>query len=684
MPIENGLIKLDSTEAWKAYSRIRNAETAEYVKFCKDCADNEKFAQGADNQWTAEEIEALDRRGGYRISMDLTRKAIQSIVGLFTANKPTFKAIPVDDESSKISSMANRLLDYTYRTSDGQLTNIDILNSAYRSNIAYAYVYPYKNSIKYTKLTYNQVIVDPNSKDMLFRDADYIWIKKWVPIEKVKALYNIETLSSMPVDIVSSTYSMGFDTKQLYDNTRQYMLIYEGYRKMIVNDNGERYDRIIRETLIGYEYMFREVLPKDIQDYPIIPVYSELNDNPYKRSEMHYMKDPQRFINKMYNITIMNAQATGSSKLVVRTTDIPGEDLEAFSDRWSIPGSVNEINPGAEAPVVVGAQPLSNAFFTLYQDAVRHLFTVYSSLGLDTPGQDSSQVDTNATLFEKREAVMDSLRIASSIYTTFLSQLGKCIIQGYAAYIDNDVVVKILNASEIMGQIDADRKAGLDVRDEESVKTWMEARSKEGVPEEEMKEYIEEAKDRAEYIETIIMFTDGKVNMDVEIEVVKDSYAPTFEASRFSMALNLAKLGAIDPDTLLEMAPLDEKEKIIKRIGKKRLLESKVQELTDQLEKLSQELEKKDKEIEKSTKDQIKLKEEARFDKLYGDQRAKSYVNKQQLGMDRQLKNNELEYKVKEYLLSLKEQEVDKLLENIDKKDKDSTDFKELIDKIYY
>jgi hypothetical protein len=149
------------------------------------------------------------------------------------------------------------------------------------------------------------------------------------------------------------------------------------------------------------------------------------------------------------------------------------------------------------------------------------------------------------------------------------------------------------------------------------------------------------------------------------------------------MALSLAKLGAVDPDTLLEMAPLDDKEKIIKRIGKKRMLETKVQQLTDELDRISQELENKDKQIEKATKDQVRLKEEARFDKLYGDQRSKGYVNKQQLGMDRQLKNNELSYKVKEYLLGLKEEEVNKLLDKLSEEDKKKLDFGRMIENIY-
>jgi len=60
--------------------------------------------------------------------------------------------------------------------------------------------------------------------------------------------------------------------------------------------------------------MFRETLPKNITEYPIIPIYSEDTENPYKRGEVHFIKDLQKFINKSYGVVLHNAQLMGNPK----------------------------------------------------------------------------------------------------------------------------------------------------------------------------------------------------------------------------------------------------------------------------------------------------------------------------------------------------------------------------------
>ena len=115
MSTKNNLIRLSAHEAYLRYSQINAMDTQERAKWLKDCTDNEKFFQGGENQWTTEELEALKERGNYTITMDMTRKAIMSIVGMLTANRPDIRAIPVNDDDQAMAKIRTLELKQTWK-----------------------------------------------------------------------------------------------------------------------------------------------------------------------------------------------------------------------------------------------------------------------------------------------------------------------------------------------------------------------------------------------------------------------------------------------------------------------------------------------------------------------------------------------------------------------------------------
>lgn len=657
MSTKDKLIRLSSNEAYLRYSQINIMATKEYANWIKDCHSNNTFAQGGESQWTPEELEALKERGNYTIVMDMTRKAISSIVGMITANKPDLRAIPHGSNDQANAKIRTMQLKQTWKDSDGLLRVREIATDAYTSNIAYAFVTPFRNRITFRMLTFDEVIVEPSSRDPLFRDAESITIKKWLPIERVKAVYGVESVNTnYPTDWGVNDFNKGVVTTRLFDTSRRVMQIFEQYKKMPVRQSdGEIKTRMVREVLIGYQYLYRDVLPESITEYPIIPLYSNISNNPLKYSELHFMKEPQRFINKMYNITVMNAQATGSPKVFVHSTDVPNEDIEVFSNNYAIPGSVNELNPGAEAPVIVQAQPLNNAFFTLYQDATQYLFRIYSSMGLDGAAIDSSGQNSSVGLYEKREAVMDSLKTLSGIYEAFLKQLGLCILQGWSAYVSKDELVKCTEAIDVVQKVEADLRNGLDVNNEQNLQRWIQAMLQKGVQQAEIDEYIIEAKERSDFIDAVFDTINNINDLEYDVDVVEDSYAPSYQASKFNIAMQLAQMQAVDPETLLELAPLDDKDKIIRRMSMTRQLQSQNQQMQVELEKMKQELEAKNKEIEDALKQINVIKHDTDLYKVGVDARYKSKGNVQQEKMMTIEKSRQLDYAIKELMLELKE-----------------------------
>lgn len=653
----SNLIKLSSHQAYLRYSEINALNTSHRINWIKDCENNDTFSEGGENQWTEEELAALKKRGNYTVTMDMTRKAISGIVGMFTANKPDLRAVCSTEGYESAAKIRTMQLKQTFKDSDGLLRLREILTNAYRSNIAYAFVSPFKNRVTFRMLTYKQVMVEQSSTDPLFRDAEFIVITKWTEVEKVKAMFGVESINTTyPTDVNGTEFHMTNPNMRLYNGINRYMQLFEIYKKIPVRqEDGSIVTRISREILIGYQYLYKDILPPSITEYPIIPVYSSLSSNPLKHSEMHFMKEGQRFINKMYNITIMNAQATGSPKVFVRTTDIPNEDIETFSNNYAIPGSINELNPGAEAPVLVQAQPINNAFFTLYQDATQYLFRIYSSLGLDGNATDSSANNNAAGLYEKREAVMDSLKTMSGIYESFLKQLGKCILQAWSAYVNKDEVVKTCNANRVLKQVEEDISVGLDVKNKESIAKWTQEMKKNNFQDAEIEQLLFDAKERSEFIDAIFDNITGIDDLEYGVTIVQDSYSPSYQASKFNIAMQLAGNGVIDSETLLKLSPLDDKEAILRRLSVTKQLQSQNKELQEMVQKLQQELESKDQQVTDAVNQISNIKHETDLYKVGVDARYKSKENTKTERVSSMLKGKELDFAIRDLLLTLKE-----------------------------
>jgi len=658
MILTQNLIRLTKADAFNEYNLVLNSETTEYTKWYSDSEDNERFYDGGEQQWTADEIEGMQERGQYTMTMNIVKKAIDAEVGIFTANKPKMICLPTKEDTG-LAGIGSEILDQSYRDSNGLLTLREIMFNAYRTNMGFAFVrYDESDKVVFDKLSFRNVKVAPNTKSAMWEDAPWIAVTKWVPVEEAKAIFNIPTLTtSFPTEfgISKPEYKQNFETKELFTANGKYVNLIEKYKKVKYRTSqGMLSTRIEKRTMIGYEYMWVEMLPASIKDYPIIPLYSVLSDNPYKYSEMHYLKDPQRFVNKMYNETIRSAQAMSSGKVIVRTSDVPLGDVEAFGDNWANPGAIVELNPGAQDPIVVHPDPLNQAYFGMYQEAVNHLHK--ASLPADIMGYgDSTKESPNQDLNSKREMVMDTLKIPAGIFETFLSTLGKSILQHAQAYLSEDTLLKITSGGIALKELEMDQKKGLDASNDKNIQSYIQKeveQNKRILAEVEIE--VADSRRRIAKVDALADLIQKHETLDMEIEIVADSYSPTYAASKYNMAERMVEKGAMPPDLLLDFSLLPDKEEIKDKVNSIRSLSSQLEQANEQIEQMKGELEKQGQEYSQLQKKNIDVKNQARHDSIYKDERAKSYVNKQQMQMDRQSKAQDLEFQIKELLLELK------------------------------
>jgi len=529
--------------------------------------------------------------------------------------------------------LCNKLLDWVMANSDGIQGYHRVIKRATIDNIAYFHVIrDSMGLIKYVPLSFDDVVVDVNSKDSLFRDASRIAIKKYIPVEKAKLLYGIQNLS---FDNPAVSYeNIGNDNLRIFlgkmfSANKQYVLVYETYRKQWVKDNNNEVTcRIVKETLVGYDNLFREMLPPQIKDFPIIPVYAEDTDNPYKLGEVHFMKGTQKFINKAYGVALFNAQMMSNPKVMVRETDIPQMDIDTFEDNFSRPGSIGVLTGQASDPIIIQGQPLNSAFFTMYQDAVQQFndATIPSQI-LGYMNSDNSQRQTSS-LLDIKESVLDSFKDYASNIEKAVTQLGRVALQFIQAYLNEDTVIKITDGEEHIEVLRINYNQGLDLDDQQSIANYVQHLKQQGMNDAQIEAELQKASESKEYVEKINYVMNNINDLNYDVYVVPGSYTPTYKMALLRLMMELFGMQAVDNEAVLEQAPIPNKKEIIERNGHNALLRRRNEELEAELEAFKEALKGREKELADLGIKNILTEAKFKQQKILADSKLKAYLAK--------------------------------------------------------
>ena len=615
--MNKGINRLDSKEAGKVWTNISRYETAMSLAWQKECLQNRSFYEGY--QYTPEEEEVLAGRGQYNIVINKIRKAIKGMSGLVSASIPKYKLTPRGSEDEVRAVVGNKLLDYIWDNSNGLYTYRDIVKTALVDNIAYFHVLvDRKGILKFVKLGYDDVMVDPLSKCPMFSDAEMIIIRKYVPIERVEHLFGIKLDKEIPTGMFEMNTIKASNKQQeflmkVYDSYNRFVNVYECYKKEYTT--GSQTPKIVKETILGYSHIYREELPDGIEDFPIIPVYVEGHDNPYKRGEVHYLKEMQRFMNKVYGVTVLNAQILSQPKIFVNERSVPRGDMARFKEDYNKPGSINMLAGDSEPPVVIQGQPLNNAFFTLYQD-IKQEFEMATLpkelLGYNNEGKNQQ----NSSVLDMKESTLDSMQDFLSIIEQSCTQLGRVCLQYAQGYLSKNTMINITDSRGKLERLELNRKEGLDVDDDRSVQQYIASLQQQEVPEEEIQEMLAKAKEDKEYMESLTYVINETNFQQFDVRVVAGSYSPSYEMGMLRLMMELLQTGAIDPTIVLEYAPVDDKERLIERFDTIKQLNGRVGQLEEENEILRKNTADANREIVSVRNDADVAKNKTKLDKI--------------------------------------------------------------------
>jgi len=148
-----------------------------------------------DNQISDTEKQTLEESGMPTFTINRITPVVEMLNYYATANQPRWQAIGVEGSDTNVAAVFSDISDYIWAQSNGQTLLSNAVNDAITKSVGYLMVTVDKDMDQgMGEVILHQpdpfdVYVDPKSRDMLFRDAAYILIRKMLPKTHLKQLF---------------------------------------------------------------------------------------------------------------------------------------------------------------------------------------------------------------------------------------------------------------------------------------------------------------------------------------------------------------------------------------------------------------------------------------------------------------------------------------------------------------
>ena len=187
-------------------AKSKQQKAVERVKTLFDASNNsyrqqwEKINQKGfdfanDNQLTQNEKRALEESGMPTFTVNRIMPVVEMLNFYATANNPRWQAIGVEGSDTDVASIFSDIADYVWHNSHGQTLYSNAINDAVTKGVGYLMVDVDPNADQgMGEVTIKQpnpfdIYIDEKSRDVLFRDASYIMIRKVLPKDHLAKQY---------------------------------------------------------------------------------------------------------------------------------------------------------------------------------------------------------------------------------------------------------------------------------------------------------------------------------------------------------------------------------------------------------------------------------------------------------------------------------------------------------------
>ena len=140
-----------------------------------------------DNQLTHAEISDLEEQGMPTFTINRILPVVEMLNFYATANNPRWQAIGVEGSDSAVAAVYSDLSDYVWHNSNGATLYANAINDCITKSIGYLLISVNQDAdnglgeVVVQQPEPFDIFIDPKSRDMLFRDAAYIMVRKVLP-----------------------------------------------------------------------------------------------------------------------------------------------------------------------------------------------------------------------------------------------------------------------------------------------------------------------------------------------------------------------------------------------------------------------------------------------------------------------------------------------------------------------
>ena len=170
-----------------------------------------------DEQLSAVEKNALEEQGMPTFTINRILPVVEMLNFYATANNPRWQAIGIEGSDTDVAAVLSDLADYVWHNSNGSTLYTNAVNDAVTKGIGYLLVTIDKDAdnglgeVVVQQPEPFDIYIDPKSRDMLFRDAAFIMIRKVLPKNHLMKIFpdqKRKIANSSSDEQIQNTYSI--------------------------------------------------------------------------------------------------------------------------------------------------------------------------------------------------------------------------------------------------------------------------------------------------------------------------------------------------------------------------------------------------------------------------------------------------------------------------------------------
>ena len=225
-----------------------------------------------DSQLSEKEKTSLEEQGMPTFTINRIMPVVEMLNFYATANAPRWQAIGAEGSDSDVAAVFSDIADYIWHLSDGATIYSNTINDAVTKSVGYVLVdvdADMDNGLGEVTLKQPDpfdVYVDPKSRDMLFRDAGYIIIKKVLPKHHLSNLYPDHKAKIKKAGTVQT--QDGYSERAMYDRDQALFSAKDEYNQFSTDSEGQE-DQLVEffemyeKVKVAYVNVFYRIPPSN-------------------------------------------------------------------------------------------------------------------------------------------------------------------------------------------------------------------------------------------------------------------------------------------------------------------------------------------------------------------------------------------------------------------------------------